>query len=58
MTITHLKSGKPEAERQEDDAKVRATVEATLKPISRPGATPRSATCRRSSTGTSPTTSA
>ena len=33
MAIQHLKSGKPEAERAEDDAKVRATVEATLKDI-------------------------
>ena len=33
MTIEHLKSGKPEEERAEDDAKVRATVEATLKDI-------------------------
>jgi len=30
MTITSLKSGKPEAERAEDDAAVRKTVEATL----------------------------
>ncbi len=33
MTVTHLKRGKPETERAEDDAKVRATVEATLKDI-------------------------
>ena len=33
MTITYLKRGKPEAERSEDDAKVRAIVEATLKDI-------------------------
>jgi sulfopropanediol 3-dehydrogenase len=33
MTIRYLKTGKPEAERQEDDAKVRETVEATLKDI-------------------------
>lgn len=33
MTITHLKTGKPAADRAEDDAKVRATVEATLKDI-------------------------
>ena len=33
MTITHLKRGKPEAERAEDDARVRATVEATLADI-------------------------
>ena len=33
MAIEYLKSGKPEAERAEDDAKVRATVEATLKDI-------------------------
>jgi sulfopropanediol 3-dehydrogenase len=33
MTITHLKSGKPDAERAEDDAKVREVVEATLKDI-------------------------
>ena len=33
MTIEHLKSGKPEAERAEDDAKVRAIVESTLADI-------------------------
>ena len=33
MAIQPLKSGKPEAERAEDDARVRATVEATLKDI-------------------------
>ena len=33
MTITHLKSGKPESERAEDDARVRAVVETTLKDI-------------------------
>ncbi|MGL5117518.1 MAG: histidinol dehydrogenase [Beijerinckiaceae bacterium] len=33
MAITHLKSGKPEAARAEDDAKVRATVEGILKDI-------------------------
>ena len=33
MTITHLKRGKPESERAEDDAKVRAIVESTLKDI-------------------------
>ena len=33
MTITYLKRGKPEAERSDDDAKVRAIVEATLKDI-------------------------
>ena len=33
MAITHLKHGKPESERQEDDAKVRAIVEDTLKDI-------------------------
>jgi sulfopropanediol 3-dehydrogenase len=33
MTVTHLKSGKPEAARAEDDAKVRATVEGILKDI-------------------------
>jgi len=33
MTITHLKHGKPESERAEDDAKVRAIVETTLKDI-------------------------
>ncbi len=33
MTITHLKRSKPEAEKAEDDAKVRATVEATLADI-------------------------
>jgi sulfopropanediol 3-dehydrogenase len=33
MTVTHLKSGKPDAERADDDAKVRASVEAILKDI-------------------------
>jgi sulfopropanediol 3-dehydrogenase len=33
MTITHLKSGKPEAERAEDDANVRKVVETTLRDI-------------------------
>ncbi|NTF46102.1 histidinol dehydrogenase [Rhizobium sp. AC27/96] len=33
MTVTYLKRGKPEAQRSEDDAKVRAIVEATLKDI-------------------------
>ncbi len=33
MTIEYLKSGKPEADRAEDDAKTRAVVEATLKDI-------------------------
>ena len=33
MTITILKASKPDSERAEDDAKVRATVEATLKDI-------------------------
>jgi sulfopropanediol 3-dehydrogenase len=33
MTITHLKSGKPESERAEDDAVVRNTVESTLSDI-------------------------
>ena len=33
MTITQLKSGKPESERAEDDARVRAVVETTLKDI-------------------------
>jgi sulfopropanediol 3-dehydrogenase len=33
MTITYLKRGKSEADRAEDDAKVRATVEATLRDI-------------------------
>ena len=30
MTIRYLKEGKPQTERAEDDAKVRAIVEATL----------------------------
>ena len=33
MTIIHLKSGKPDTERAEDDARVRASVEAILKDI-------------------------
>ncbi|SEM90287.1 sulfopropanediol 3-dehydrogenase [Loktanella fryxellensis] len=37
MTITTLKHGKPEAERAEDDTRVRATVEATLADIAARG---------------------
>lgn len=37
MTIGYLKRGKPESERTEDDAKVRATVEATLADIAARG---------------------
>ncbi|MDG3042342.1 histidinol dehydrogenase [Roseicyclus marinus] len=37
MPITHLKSGKPEAERAEDDAAVRATVEGILADIAARG---------------------
>ncbi|MDF3856545.1 histidinol dehydrogenase [Paracoccus sp. P2] len=33
MAITHLKRGKPEAEKSQDDARTRAVVEATLKDI-------------------------
>ncbi|MEO1612422.1 MAG: histidinol dehydrogenase, partial [Pseudomonadota bacterium] len=33
MAITYLKEGKPQTERAEDDAKVRATVETTLADI-------------------------
>ncbi|MFV0411196.1 MAG: histidinol dehydrogenase [Paracoccus sp. (in: a-proteobacteria)] len=33
MSVIYLKHGKPEADRAEDDAKTRATVEATLKDI-------------------------
>ncbi len=39
MAIEYLKRSKPEAERAEDDAKVRATVEATLKDIETRGDT-------------------
>jgi sulfopropanediol 3-dehydrogenase len=37
MTITYLKTGKPEAERADDDAKVRAVVEDTLADIAKRG---------------------
>ena len=37
MTITHLKTGKPEADRASDDAAVRATVETTLADIAARG---------------------
>jgi len=37
MTITHLKRGKPEADRAEDDAAVRATVETVLQDIAARG---------------------
>ena len=33
MTIEYLKSGKPDAERAEDDAKTKIVVEETLKNI-------------------------
>ena len=33
MAITHLKSGKPDADRAEDDARVRASVEEILADI-------------------------
>ena len=33
MTITHLKTGKPESERADDDARVRTTVEDVLSDI-------------------------
>ncbi len=39
MAIHHLKKGKPEAERAEDDAKVRASVEGILKDIETSGDT-------------------
>jgi sulfopropanediol 3-dehydrogenase len=39
MTITYLKRGKPEAQRAEDDAKVRATVESVLADIEARGDT-------------------
>jgi sulfopropanediol 3-dehydrogenase len=39
MAITHLKSGKPDIERAEDDAKVRVSVEAILKDIETHGDT-------------------
>jgi sulfopropanediol 3-dehydrogenase len=37
MTVRHLKAGKPEAERAEDDARVRATVEQVLADIAARG---------------------
>ncbi|MEY4697104.1 MAG: histidinol dehydrogenase, partial [Pseudomonadota bacterium] len=37
MTITYLKRGKPETQRAEDDAKVRATVETVLADIAARG---------------------
>ena len=39
MATTHLKSGKPETERAEDDAKVRGIVETTLADITARGDT-------------------
>ncbi|MEO0635833.1 MAG: histidinol dehydrogenase [Pseudomonadota bacterium] len=39
MTVRHLKTGKPETERAEDDAQVRASVEAALKDIETRGDT-------------------
>ena len=37
MTVTYIKSGKPEAERADDDAAVRSVVEATLADIAARG---------------------
>ncbi len=37
MTVSHLKTGKPEAERADDDAQVRTTVEAVLADIAARG---------------------
>ena len=37
MTITHLKTGKPDADRASDDAAVRGVVEATLADIAARG---------------------
>ena len=37
MTITHLKRGKPEADRAEDDAKTASIVSGTLKDIEQRG---------------------
>ncbi len=37
MTITHIKRGKPETERSDDDLKVRSTVEGILKDIEQRG---------------------
>lgn len=53
MTVTHLKTGKPDAERVEDDAKVRSVVETTLADIEQRGMRP-CAICRRNSTITTP----
>ncbi|MEM8813786.1 MAG: histidinol dehydrogenase, partial [Pseudomonadota bacterium] len=39
MTVTHLKRGKPEAERADDDTKVRSIVESTLADIEARGDT-------------------
>ena len=39
MTVEYLKRGKPQADREEDDAKTRAVVEATLKDIETRGDT-------------------
>lgn len=36
MTVTHLKTARPESERAEDDARVRATVEQVLSDIVAP----------------------
>lgn len=36
MTVTHLKTARPESERAEDDARVRATVEQVLSDIGAP----------------------
>ena len=49
MAIEYLKRGKPEAERSEDDAKVRSIVEGTLKEIET-AVMRRFGTCQRSST--------
>jgi len=42
MTVEYLKSGKPDAERAEDDAKTRIIVEETLKNIEKISNLPKS----------------
>ena len=58
MTITYLKRGKPEAERADDDAKVRATVETTLAGHRSAGRRRGARTVARSSTAMRPIVSA
>ena len=58
MAITYSQTGKPEAERAEDDAKVRSVVEDTLADIAARGDAAVRESVQQSSTNTTPPISA